>query len=74
MHIALQGFLAGVALAVFLFVFEYLSQKAAAKERGKKIARKPELNQDEKARILSMMRFCFFIPPGVAIIAWLVWG
>ena len=74
MHIALQGLLAGLALAVFLFLFEYTMAQKSSRERGKKMARKPELNQDERARIASMLRFCFFIPPGVAIIAWLVWG
>ena len=74
MHIALQGLLIGAGLGLLLFLFEYFSAHKSANARGKHQAKKPELNQDERARIASMLRFCFFIPPGVAIIAWLVWG
>lgn len=74
MHPALQGLLIGIGIAAFLLVFEYLGATKAANERAKKMAKKAELSQDERARISSMVRFCFFLPPGVALIFWLVWG
>ena len=74
MHIALQGLLIGAALGLFLFVFEYFAAWRSAKARGKHQAKTPELNSDERARIITMMRFGFFLPIGFAIGAWWVWG
>ena len=72
MHPALQGLLIGIGIAAFLFVFEYLGATKSANERAKKMAKKAELNPDERARIASMGRFCFFLPLIVAAIYWLI--
>ena len=72
MHPALQGLLIGVGIALVLLIFEYMSANRSAAERGKKMAKKPELSQDERARIASMARFCFFLPIIVAVVYWLV--
>ena len=43
MHIALQGFLVGLAVSAFLFMFEYLAIKSAGAQRAKKMAKKAEI-------------------------------
>ena len=74
MHIALQGALVGLGLAIFLYMFEYLAVKRAAAERGKKMAKKVEINQEEISRLRAVRGFCYFLPPGMAIIFWLTMG
>ena len=74
MHPALQGLLAGLALAAFFVVFEYLAANRSAAERAKKMAKKQEWNQDEKARVQSIIRFAMILPFGVAGVWWLVAG
>lgn len=74
MHIALQGALVGLGVAVFLYLFEYLAIKSAGTARAKKTAKKAEILQEETSRLRGVMRMCFFLPIGCAIGAWLVWG
>jgi uncharacterized membrane protein len=74
MHIAVQGALVGLGLAVFLFMFEYLAIKSAGAARAKKMAKKAEIIQEERSRLRGMMMFCFCLPPGMAIIFWLTMG
>ncbi|MEW6690454.1 MAG: hypothetical protein AB1452_15355 [Pseudomonadota bacterium] len=64
--------LVGLLLGAGLLLFEYTSAQKAARDRAKKMARKQELNQDERARLRNMMTFGFFIlPPLMAAIFWL---
>mgnify|MGYP001584316963 CR=1 FL=1 len=72
MHIAWKGFLVGLAVAVFLFMFEYLAIKSAGAQRAKKMAKKAEINQEERSRLRGVMTFCLCCPPGMALIFWLV--
>ena len=73
MHPALKGLLVGLALGIGLLVFEYLAAQRSAAERAKKMARKQELDQDERVRIRNMMTFgLFVIPPLTAGIFWLM--
>src|SRR5262249_18591644 len=73
MHPALKGLLVGFALGLFLIAFEYLAAQRSAAERGKKRARKKELDQDERGRIRNMTTFgIFIIPPLSAGIFWLM--
>ena len=73
MHPALKGLLVGLALGVVLIIFEYLGAKNKAAERAKKMARKLELDQDERVRIRNMVTFgLFMIPPLSAGIFWLM--
>ena len=74
MHIALKGLLVGIAVAAVLLLFEYTMAQKSSRERGKKMARTPELNQDERARLRSMVRFSFILPPLFAAIFWLTMG
>ena len=73
MHIVLQGLLIGAALGFVLFIFEYLSAHKSANARAKHQAKKPELNQDERAKIITMLRFSLVLPIGFAIGFWWVW-
>ena len=73
MHPALKGLLIGFAVAIVLLLFEYTAAQKSARERAKKMARKQELDQDERARIRNMFTFAFFIlPPLAAVIFWLM--
>jgi hypothetical protein len=73
MHPALKGMLAGLALGAILIAFEYLAAQKSAAERAKKMARKQELDQDERVRIRNMMTFGLVgIPLLSAGIFWLM--
>jgi hypothetical protein len=73
MHPALKGLLIGLAIGIVLIVFEYMAAQKNAAERAKKMARKQELDQDERVRIRNMMTFgLFVIPPLGAGIFWLM--
>jgi hypothetical protein len=73
MNPALKGLLVGLALGVALIVFEYMAAQKSAAERAKKMARKQELDQDERVRIRNMTTFgIFVIPPLTAGIFWLM--
>ena len=71
MHIALKGLLVGLAVTAVLLLFEYAMAQKSARERGKRMAQKPELNQDERARLRLLARFSFILPPLFAAIFWL---
>jgi hypothetical protein len=73
MNPALKGLLIGLALGVALILFEYMAAQKNAAERAKKMAKKQELDQDERVRIRNMMTFgLFVIPPLSAGIFWLM--
>lgn len=74
MHIALQGLLIGAGVGLVLFLFEYFAAHKSANERGKHQAKKPELNTDERARIITMLRLSLVLPIGFAIGFWWIWG
>ena len=74
MHIAWKGFLVGLAVAAFLFLFEYMAIKSAGAARAKKMAKKAEILQEERSRLRGVMMFCLFCPPGMALIFWLTMG
>lgn len=73
MHPALKGLLVGFVVGLALIAFEYLAAQKNAAERAKKMARKQELDQDERVRIRNMTTFgIFVIPPLFAGIFWLM--
>ena len=74
MHIALQGALYGVGLGLALIIIEYFFVKKAVEERAQLHHKKPEFEQADRNRIKSVISFAFFIPPGFALGAWLLWG
>ena len=63
MNPALKGLLIGLAVGVVLIIFEYMAAQKNAAERAKKMARKQELDQDEKVRIRNMATFGIFVIP-----------
>lgn len=72
MHPALKGLLVGIAVGAVLLIFEYLAAQKSSAERAKKMAKKQELNQDERARLRNMTTFGLLIlPPLFAAIFWL---
>ena len=74
MHIALQGALIGLALGVFLVVFEYYAVKRAVEERAELRHKKPEFEPTDRKRIQTVLNFSILIPPAFALGAWLLWG
>ena len=71
MNTAVQGALVGFGIAVFLYIFEYMAVQRAIAERSKKMAKKMEINQEERSRLRAVRGLCYFFPPGMAIIFWL---
>jgi hypothetical protein len=74
MHIALQGALIGLALGVFLVIFEYYAVKRAVEERAEMQHKKPQFEPTDRKRVHTVLNFAFFIPPAFALGAWLIWG
>jgi uncharacterized membrane protein len=73
MHPAMLGGLIGLALAIFFVFSEYVLMGRSAAERGKRLGRKNEpLNEIEKNRIKSVLRFAVLVPPVLALMAWIV--
>ena len=73
MHPAVNGALVGLAIAVALFVFDYLQLKQRAAERAKKAHKTiVEFDQTDKGRIISLFRFIIFLPPGFALLFWML--
>ena len=72
MHPAVEGFIIGFALALVLVGAEYLLQRKAAKERSAQFKTKMELDDTQRRRINSLLRFSVFIPPAFALAFWLV--
>jgi hypothetical protein len=72
MHPALVGFLAGLALAAFFIISEYMIINAAAAERGKKLKKKPVVDDEQRKRLKAIWGFAFFIPPAFTIAGWVL--
>jgi hypothetical protein len=73
MHPALKGALVGLGIAVVLFLFDYLQLKQRAAERAKKMHKTVvEFDQADKGRISSLVRFLIFLPPGFAVLFWMM--
>jgi hypothetical protein len=72
MHPAIEGFIVGLALAVVLVGAEFLLQRKAAKERSEQFKTKLALDDTQRRRINSLLRFSVFIPPAFALAFWLV--
>ena len=74
MHIAIQGFLAGLLLALVLVLFEYTAITREVAERSKRVAKKVDWDSNQKSRMRGMINFGIILPIGGAIGAWWVWG
>ena len=74
MPVALEGALIGLALGVVLTVFEWYALKKAVEERGNRMHRKLEMDEIERNRIKTVLRFSLLLPAGFALGFWIVWG
>ncbi|HKC53563.1 MAG TPA: hypothetical protein VKC33_02830 [Burkholderiales bacterium] len=73
MHPALKGALVGLGIAVVLFLFDYLQLRARAAERAKKNHKTiVEFDQTDKGRVIALVRFLVFVPPGFALLFWMM--
>lgn len=71
MHPAMQGALVGLVLAAILVGYEYIAVKKEVQERAAARHKKPEFEPMDRIRIMSVVRFAFFLPPGGAVLFWL---
>jgi len=74
MYIALQGALIGLGVALVLIAVEYMHLRKLARERAERRHVPAELDDTERRRLASLVRFCIFVPPAFAISYWLLWG
>ena len=74
MNIALEGLLAGAALAAILIIFEYIAINREVAERSKRIAKKVDWDSNQRSRMRGMVTFGIALTIGGAIGAWWVWG
>lgn len=72
MHPALAGFLAGLGLAAFFVLSEYVLLSNAAKEKAKALKRKPVWDDIAKKRMRAIWAFAIFLPPAFAIAGWML--
>ena len=69
----LTGGLAGLALAVLLYYFEYASINRAAKERAqRRSSKKVEIDPSEYVRLRNLGWFCLLLPFICAALGWLL--
>ena len=71
MHPAWEGALIGLALGIILVVYEYYAVKKQVEERAAARHKKPEWEPEDRNRVMSVLRFTIFLPPGGAVIFWL---
>ena len=74
MNVVLQGALVGLGVALFLIAVEYMHLRKRARERAERRHVPAELDDTERRRLASLVRFCVFVPPAFAISYWLLWG
>lgn len=74
MNIALEGLLAGAALAAILIIFEYIAINREVAERSKRIAKKVDWDSNQRSRMRGMVTFGIALTIGGAIGAWWIWG
>lgn len=68
-----MGGLAGAALAVVLYYFEYSSITRALSERAKRLhVKKVEMDGSERARLKNLLWFCILMPAIGAGLGWLL--
>ena len=74
MNVVLEGALTGLAVALILIAVEYMSLRKQARERAKRRHVPAELDDTERRRLASLVRFCILVPPAFAVSYWLLWG
>ncbi len=75
MHIAIQGALVGLGVAVLWIFVDYLSVRQVAARRALEKKRKVELDPSERRRVVATMRFSLgFLPIAGAFVGWAFFG
>jgi hypothetical protein len=73
MHDAVMGALVGLAIAVAMFVFDYMTLRSRAAERAKRHHKTVvEFDPTDKQRIAALLRFIVFLPPAFALLFWVI--
>ncbi len=71
MNSAVMGALVGIGIAVALLIFDYLMIRQGAAERAKRQHQTlVTLDNTERKRLISLFRFCLFLPPALALAFW----
>ena len=68
---ALEGALVGLVFGVILVGYEYYSVNKQVEERAAARHLKPQWDPEDKNRVMSVLRFAIFLPPGGAVLFWL---
>jgi hypothetical protein len=71
MNPAWEGGLIGFALGALLVGYEYWAVKKQVEERAAARHEKPEWGPIDRTRVMSVLRFAVFLPPGGAVLFWL---
>ena len=71
MNPAMEGFLIGLVIGVILVAYEYHAVKKQVEERAATRHVKPEWEPQDRNRVMTVLRFAIFLPPGAAFIFWL---
>ena len=74
MPVALEGALVGLGLGIVLTVFEWYALKKSVQERSVRLHRKIEMDEMERRRVTTVLRFSLLLPPGFALAFWIIWG
>ena len=74
MPVYLEGALIGLAIGAVLVSFEYFALKKDLKERGIRLHKTFEMDEMEKRRIQTVLRFSLLLPIGFALAFWIIWG
>jgi hypothetical protein len=68
---ALQGALVGLVVGAILVAYEYYAVKKQVEERAAAKHLKPEFEPQDRNRVMTVLRFAIFLPPGGAALFWL---
>ncbi len=72
MHPAIEGALAGLGLAVVIYVLDYLMVTRNAAERAARYKKKAELDPTERRALAALLRFLLLLPPAGALLFWIL--
>jgi hypothetical protein len=68
---AMEGLLIGFVLGVILVGYEYYAVKKQVEERAAARHQKPVFEPQDRNRVMTVLRFAIFLPPGGAAMFWL---
>jgi hypothetical protein len=71
MHPAVEGALIGFVVGLILVAYEYHAVKRQVEERAAARHLKPEWEPQDRNRVMTVLRFAIFLPPGGAVMFWL---